>query len=327
MNDLVSLNCPNCGSPLKVESTQMKTNCQFCGTEILIKGFITERRIDKEDKLESYMALIENSRKNKDYKNLYKYYKEVCKLEASKENLIYLNIYGYLCCSLNFQFSWLNDMNVLPPEQHRTALNDILKFVVSKKQADINRIPKNLDTKQRRIQVSKINKEYSNLLNSINSEIERMKIRRCKCKAEFESNIDICPNCGTDYNEYQKELFEEKQAKKRKIIKTAIIIGIPVVIIAIVFSFVYNGARGDKIHSSIESGDYAVAEELIDDYVNSNSTSLEPYQLYAELYLAQDNPQEAVDKLEEGLRRVGSSSKDDLQKQIDEINKEYSLQK
>lgn len=60
-NSLITLNCPNCGSQLEVNSTEMKTNCKYCGTQILIKDFITERRIDKNDKIKALEDLVNNA--------------------------------------------------------------------------------------------------------------------------------------------------------------------------------------------------------------------------------------------------------------------------
>lgn len=122
-------------------------------------------------------------------------------------------------------------------------------------------------------------------------------------------------------------LQEEKTSvnKKKKIIKLTIFIAIPVVVLIIVFAFVYNGIRIDRISTEIDNGNYSQAEELIDDYQKSNSSNAEPYKLYAELYLAQDNPEKAIEKLEYGLSKVSSGSKDDLQKQIDEIKSKYQI--
>lgn len=122
-------------------------------------------------------------------------------------------------------------------------------------------------------------------------------------------------------------LQEEKTSvnKKKRIIKLTIFIAIPVVVLIIVFAFVYNGIRIDRISTEIDNGNYSQAEELIDDYQKSNSSNAEPYKLYAELYLAQDNPEKAIEKLEYGLSKVSSGSKDDLQKQIDEIKSKYQI--
>ena len=122
-------------------------------------------------------------------------------------------------------------------------------------------------------------------------------------------------------------LQEEKTSvnKKKRIIKLTIFIAIPVVVLIIVFAFVYNGIRIDRISTEIDNGNYSQAEELIDDYQKSNSSNAEPYKLYAELYLAQDNPEKAIEKLEYGLSKVSSGSKDDLQKQIDEIKSKYPI--
>lgn len=323
MGDLINLNCPNCGSQLKVESTKMKTTCQFCGTDILIKDFITARRVDKEDKLESYSVLIENAKRNKDYKGVYKYYNEVCKLEPSKENLMNLNLYGFYSGAFEFQADWLQDLYILPPPEHRAILDEMLSFVNKSKQQRIDKLPPNMTVQQKNTEICKINNEFAKTINALSAEIRRLKIKRCRCGAEIEYNEDICPQCGTSYSAYQRELTQAKKAKRKKIIKWSLIIGIPAAVVIVIFSSVFNAARVDKIHSEIKSGNYVAAESLIDEYQSSNSTRKEPYELYAELYLAQNEPEKAIEKLEIGIRKVSSSYKDDLQDMADDIKKEY----
>ena len=58
--DLIALTCPQCGASLECDSTNMKIFCQYCGTPILIKDFITQRRIDNSDKIISYNNIINN---------------------------------------------------------------------------------------------------------------------------------------------------------------------------------------------------------------------------------------------------------------------------
>ena len=59
--DLIALTCPQCGASLECDSTNMKIFCQYCGTPILIKDFITQRRIDNSDKIISYNNIINNA--------------------------------------------------------------------------------------------------------------------------------------------------------------------------------------------------------------------------------------------------------------------------
>ena len=67
---------------------------------------------------------------------------------------------------------------------------------------------------------------------------------------------------------------------------------------------------------------------MLDDYQDSNPSRADVYELYAELYLAQDEPQKAIEKLQEGISEVSSSDdKDNLQNKIDQITKEYKLDK
>lgn len=325
MSDLINLNCPNCGGQLQTESTKMKTFCQHCGTEILIKDFITERRVDKEDMLKTHLSLAENAKRNKDYKGLYEQYKEICKIEASKENMLYLNLYGFYASALEFQKSWLQDLYILSPNEHREVLRDIQSFVNTKKLDRINNIPKNLTQQQRSVEINKIHSEYAHIIRAVADEVNKTKTKRCKCGAEIEFNEDVCPKCGTSYSEYQKEVYAQKQAKQKKILKFAVIIGVPLIILIIIISLVSNSMRVGSINDAIKNGNYSSAEEMLDDYASDNSTMKETYELYADLYLAQNKPEKAIEKLKYGLGKVSSSYKDDLQSRIDKIEQEYGI--
>lgn len=118
---------------------------------------------------------------------------------------------------------------------------------------------------------------------------------------------------------------DKNKNKQNKMLKLGIVIAIPVVVGIIIFAFVFNGLRIDKIKEEIKNGNYIVAEEMLEDYESSNSSSADVYKLYAELYLAQNQPEKALEKLQDGLKRVSSGAKDDLQKQIDEITAEYKI--
>ena len=87
-------------------------------------------------------------------------------------------------------------------------------------------------------------------------------------------------------------------------VKLGIIIGVPVVIAIVVFAFVYNANLVNNINTAIDSKNYSKAEQLIDGYQEANPTRTDVYELYADLYLAENNPEKAIEKLEEGVRRV-----------------------
>ena len=89
--DLIALTCPQCGASLECDSTNMKIFCQYCGTPILIKDFITQRRIDNSDKIISYNNIINNAINNNDYETVHKYYEKICNIVA------YIEVDTYLC--------------------------------------------------------------------------------------------------------------------------------------------------------------------------------------------------------------------------------------
>jgi hypothetical protein len=192
----------------------MKMFCEFCGTEILLKQFITERRVDKEDKISSYNTLIENAKQNGDYQSVYGYYEEVCKLEPSKANLMYLNLYGYYTCKIPFNVSILNELYVLPLEQHKNILNEILRFANHKKVQQTNIvIQRNLPERVRNEEFNKINIEHTKVVSPVNAEINKLKPITCQCGGILEYNQDRCNKCGSTRDEI---IYNSKFTTKAK---------------------------------------------------------------------------------------------------------------
>lgn len=328
MKDLLTLNCPNCGGQLEVNSTEMKTNCTFCGTQILIKDFITERRVDKADRIKSLKDMTINAINKQDFTSAYQYCEEICKLDSTKENITLLNVCGVLSGATKFSNSILNELYVFTPDEHRALLANISKMMNSKKQIELDMASLIPNEQQRKVEINLINKTYSGIFRQINSEINKMKKKTCKCGNILEYNEDICPKCGLSYGDYQAELNSERKKKTQKMIILGIIIGVPLIIIVGISAIVYNIYLTNNIHTAINNKNYTVAEQMIDDYQDSNPSRADVYELYAELYLAQDKPQKAIEKLQEGISEVSSSDdKDNLQNKIDQIIKEYKLDK
>lgn len=320
MDNLISLTCPSCGSALEADSSKITTKCKFCQTEILIRDFVTERRVDKSDRLSSLQALADNAVKNQDYKKAYGFFEEICKLEPTKENLAYLNFYGYAAGKIEYLEPLLSDLYVFDPQQHRNLVAR-LRTIISKKKYDA--IMANSLTPQQ------ANEKYNPIICELDKEFNKLRTKKCHCGATLEYNEDICPKCGSSYSEHRRQVLEENNAKRKakraKIIKLSLIIGIPVIIIVSVISIVTNNQRVNKIQTAIQNKEFSVAEELLDDYKHYNSKLPEVYKLYADLYLAENNPQKAVTVLEEGLKKV-SSGKENLQEKIDAIKSEYHIE-
>ena len=320
MSDLITLTCPNCGGLLEADSSKMTTKCKFCETEILVKDFITERRVDKSDRIASLQALADNAIKNYDYEKVYNYYEEICKLDPSKENLAYLNYYGYASGNNKLIEPVLTDLYALEPERHRNLVEN-LRTILQKK--------KNDELRRGLITPDQANKKYYQLTIRVTKEYNKLKPKKCKCGAILEYNEDVCPKCGTNYTEYRRQMLEkdsaERKAKRAKAIKFSLLVGIPLVIAFLVISCTAYNLKISKIQTAIQDKNFSVAEELLEDYKKSSASSSEVYELYADLYIAENDPKKAVAILEEGLKKV-HSGKDDLQKKIDSIKSEYHLQ-
>lgn len=320
MSDLVSLTCPNCGSSLKIDSTKIKTKCSFCQTEILVKDFITERRVDKDDKIASLKVLADNADKNEQYSKAYGYYEEICKLEPSKENVAYMNFYGYAAGNIQHIESLVDDLYIFEPNRHRWMLDRLRTFT---------KLKKNREFADGTLTIEQAAAKYDPVIHYLDLEYDKIKRKKCHCGAMLEFNEDVCPKCGTGYTEYQRKLAEdaavEHKTKKKKIILVSIAVGIPLTIFAVVFAFIYNNNLISNIKQSIQSKDYSAAQSQLDNYRKDNPTRADVYELYADLYLAEGSPQKAVEILEEGLRKC-SSGKTDLQNKLNFIKNEYHME-
>lgn len=215
-NSLITLNCPNCGSQLEVNSTEMKTNCKYCGTQILIKDFITERRIDKNDKIKALEDLVNNAANNGDYAKAYKYSEDICKLDSSNENLVKMNLFGFMAGKIEFNSSLLDDLYSFSPDEHRSYLSRILGAVNTRKQNELDKALKIANEQRRRTEAAQINNKYTPVIFQINTEINKMKQKRCKCGHMLEYNENVCPSCGMNYGDYQTELTRIKKEKNKK---------------------------------------------------------------------------------------------------------------
>lgn len=102
---------------------------------------------------------------------------------------------------------------------------------------------------------------------------------------------------------------------------------IPIIFaIAIICVVVANGDKAESIANEISNGNFEVAETLLVEYEKSNPSDRQTYELYADLYLAKNEPEMAIKMLEKGLREVSSVSEGKLQERIDSIKSEYDIQ-
>ena len=104
------------------------------------------------------------------------------------------------------------------------------------------------------------------------------------------------------------------------------LIFVPIIFtVAIVCVVVANGNKAESIATEINNGNFEVAETLLIDYEKSNPSDRQTYELYADLYLAKNEPEMAIKMLEKGFGEVSSISEEKLQNRIDSIKNEYDI--
>lgn len=231
-NNLVSLICPQCNAQLEINSTELKTNCKHCGTSILIKDFVTERRIDNEDKIVSLRKLAENSLKNRDWKKVSEYYEEICKISPTEENVRNLNIVNFFLGKTIFQKSLLDSFYTLPIKEHRNLLTEMLKHINSLKSQEISKANTISDPKTKNATISSIHAKYQRDIQLIVTEQKKLTPIKCSCGAEIQYNEDTCANCGKTK---AANLADESLKQKKKNQKTIIICAIVAVLLVIFY--------------------------------------------------------------------------------------------
>ena len=106
-----------------------------------------------------------------------------------------------------------------------------------------------------------------------------------------------------------------------------VILGAVLTIAVGAFAIVQNQQMLDDIRTSIKNKDFSAAHSKLESYQKTNPTYSEGYILYADLYIAEKDPQKAVAILQEGMEKVkDDSDKNKLQNKIDVICEEYKIQ-
>ncbi len=243
--DLIALTCPQCGAELECESTEMKITCRYCGTSILIKDFVTERRIDSSDKLKSYNNIIKNALENNDYKTVHKYYEMICNIDASKHNLLLLNISSYLAGNSNFNNDWLKELYSFPLAEHKEILQMLTKGTKVNMQKEKEFAEHISDEKARTKKLREINLNYNSILFAIQKEERNLKPIKCKCKQMLDFDVEVCPKCGR----LRADVIKENKKKDNKI-GAIVLLVIVVLIITIVVAICFGGTQSSSKNDS-----------------------------------------------------------------------------
>lgn len=319
--DLLSLICPQCGANLQCSTTDMTTTCKFCNTQIIVKDFVTERRVDKADKLKSYYALISNARQNNDWVGVYNYYLEVCSLEPTSDNILNMNIAGYCCGKLCFNQAWLAEIDRLDIEAQRTILAQLSNIVQNHKFCELEAYRGKFGNNNKQL-IMQINSKYKIILASILARQKALEPVYCSCGGVLQPNDNHCAGCGKS----RIDILAEKAKQKAKKRNTLVIICTAVVAVVLAITYISNAIILNNINTAMSNGDYTQAITLIDERIESNSSNVELYLLYADCYTAQNDPKSAIEILEKAKIKVYGTDKDKLQSKIDLIRSEFNLE-
>ena len=315
--NLIALNCPNCGSALECNVSDIKITCEFCHTPILVKDLITERRIDNVDKLSTYKPLADNAFKSKDYAKAYNYYESICQMESSAENIAHLNISGILSGKIIPNEQIYNTFYVFTADEHLSYLNAIQELLSNQFKSEKQRANSISDKSKKSVVKKSITSKYKPLLKTVKSEIKKIQPIKCKCGEILKRDDETCPKCGKNRNIVFQEI-EAANKKKRIIIIIACVVA--VLIIGAVTSTQKQNKKSE-IQQSINSGEYSNALMLIDNYQETYSRDADMYLFEADCYIGINNPNKALEVIQKGLRLVSSDDKEKLESKEIEIKK------
>lgn len=257
--DLIALTCPQCGAELECDSTEMKITCRYCGTPILIKDFITERRIDNSDRIKSYNNLIKNALQNNDYKTAHKYYEMICSIDASKHNLLLLNISSYLAGESKFNNTWLKELYSFSLVEHKEILQMLIKGTKINMQKEKEFAEHISDEKTRNKKLRNINLDYNSIIFELQKEERNLKPIKCKCKQMLEFDVDVCPRCGR----LRADVVKENKKKENKI-GAIVLLVIVVLIITIVVAICFGGTQSNSKKSDKKISYTTSVTEIVD---------------------------------------------------------------
>lgn len=140
------------------------------------------------------------------------------------------------------------------------------------------------------------------------------------CGNEFEGNF--CPSCGANYTSVstQSSQPKKKSNKKRNIVFISIAI-VAFLVIGVIVG-ITNNNNIEKAKAYIEDGKYSEVQEILDKFINSDTTDERIYIVYSDLHIAQQEYLEALDILETGKNKCSSTER--IQEKLDSINTTYS---
>lgn len=205
--ELVALNCPNCGASLECEPAEMQIFCPFCETSVLVRDFVTQRRIDNIDKSRSYLVLAQNAENNKDWKSAFFYYDRVAKITADDETVSKMNLTGYFAGKLDFNVLWLDYLRTYPTQRYKYVLEVIRENTVRLRENELKVCTSVAGSTDRKTYKS-VCRKYQEILKTIDTELSFLQPVRCKCGKLLETGENTC-SCGmtrADIKAYEKKM-------------------------------------------------------------------------------------------------------------------------
>lgn len=116
-NTIISLTCPKCGSILEGTTDTLILKCKYCDNKVVVKDFITPLKIDNKDRLAAYTKMAENAIKTEDFINAESYYKLICEIKSSKENLLKYNMCKFFNNDMDYTENFLDESDILQQQE------------------------------------------------------------------------------------------------------------------------------------------------------------------------------------------------------------------
>ncbi|MGN0654774.1 MAG: DUF5067 domain-containing protein [Oscillospiraceae bacterium] len=222
---LEDFKCPNCGNNIKINSTEMKVVCECCEAEFLVKDFVTAERVNAQDKLKSFGALIDNAITNNDWGTVHKYFEKTCEVEGTPENLAMLNMAAYMSGQLPYSKRLLEGLAFLPVEQRKTYVTYMKNKAVANRDNELKGVaPKSSE-------YINISGNHHKIILEMDDELAFLAPFACICGETVPAGENECPKCGKsreDTIKEKKKKADDKRLKTTLITIAAVLLFFPV---------------------------------------------------------------------------------------------------
>lgn len=229
---LVPLSCPSCGAALECKDGEMKVYCPYCETSVLVRDFVTEKRIDDLDRLEAYFVLAQNAQSNKDWQSAAFYYEKINRIKPTDETVTLMNLCMYYLGRCKFKEQWLEFLRTYPPVKYRLFLEQLIVNTYLVKENELKACSLMLDSSEKKHMRKEIIARQASTLSLLEQELSQFSIIKCTCGAILNIEDESCPKCGKT----KQSLIKTVKIRRKYRVAAVALAAVLILIVITIFS-------------------------------------------------------------------------------------------